>query len=112
MKNVVLPESPYGVWTTRSSPSDAVGERQQLLVGRGAADPVRHGRHAGLVAERVVTILESSRWRSSAWGCDDLRPASRQRLGLLVEEDERGLATGPRAADPVEHLLVATGGSC
>ena len=52
MKNVVLPESPYGVCTTRSVPRPcAVGQRGQLGVGVRPAEHVRHRRRTGLVAE-------------------------------------------------------------
>ena len=53
MKNVVLPESPYGVCTTRSVPRPcARRQRGQLRpASRRRAEHVRHRRRTGLVAE-------------------------------------------------------------
>ena len=89
MKNVVLPESPYGRLDDEVV-AEALGQLEQLVVVAGAAEPVGHGRHAGLVAElggddlRVQPVAQlRARQR-------DLQPdLLAQLLGLLVEEDEQ-----------------------
>ena len=56
---------------------------------------------------RVVSILESSRWRSVAGRERHLEPEfAGERLGLLVEHQERDLAARAPAADEVHDLLV------
>src|SRR5438128_253912 len=67
MKKVVWPESPYGVWTTRSSPSPPARARETSSAYVVAVPIVLGtlGTPASLPS-RVVSIFESSRWRASS----------------------------------------------
>ena len=69
MKNVVLPESPYGVCTTRSVPRPCATDRCRSSVHELAVPSTlgTDGAPASLPSW-VVTILESSRRRSSSDG--------------------------------------------
>ncbi len=77
MKNVVCPESPYGVWTTRSSPSPApsASARSSRYV---VPSPIAFGTEGtpASLPRRVVSIFESSRWRSAADGNATSSPSS------------------------------------
>ena len=70
MKNVVLPESPYGVCTTRSVPSPCADRELPQLRPRASAVPSTLGTDGAPASlpSWVVTILESSRRRSSSDG--------------------------------------------
>ena len=98
MKNVVWPESPYGVCTTRSLPEPGASASRAAPRSRSPrAEHVRHARHAGFVAElrrhdlRVEPVPERRRRER-----DIETELLRELLGLLVEHQERGLAAGPR----------------
>ena len=103
MKNVVLPESPYGRLDDEVV-AEAVGELEQLVVGvaRGRAGWARDGTPASLPSW-VVTIFESSRWRSSALGSAIFRPISSHSFSVSSSKKTNS-ARPPR--DVVEHLLV------
>ena len=77
MKNVVLPESPYGIWTTRSAPSPAppASADSSAYVDARPSTFGTLGTPASLPSW-VVTIFESIRCRSAAGGCAMVSPAS------------------------------------
>ncbi len=108
MKNVVLPESPQGSCTTRSSPSPVrAGQLEQLVVVGHGAQHVGHAGHPGLVAHPggdqlgVHPVPQLGRRQRDL----DAQLAG-QPLGLLVEHHQHGLAAGALLLHEVVELGV------
>ncbi len=85
---------------------ELASQRQQLLVGRRAAHPVRHRRHAGLVAELGGDDLGVQPVAQGGARQRDLQARVGRRGSSVSSSRKTNSARPPLVADPVQHLLM------